>query len=107
MGRAPKKEPRRRQRGSVQVAARGVLIRDSRARAALLSYVGASQRIRGIADGNVRNFRNSHERYLQEAERVRGAAETTRNPETRSVLLDIARQYETAATMVEELRRYR
>ena len=46
------------------------------------------------------------ERYLQEAERVRGAAETTRNPETRSVLLDIARQYETAATMVEELRRY-
>jgi len=47
------------------------------------------------------------ERYLQEAERVRGAAETTRNPETRSVLLDIARQYETAATMVEELRRYR
>jgi hypothetical protein len=47
------------------------------------------------------------ERYLQEAERVRADAETTRNPETRSVLLDIARQYETAATMVEELRRYR
>ena len=47
------------------------------------------------------------ERYLQEAERVRAAAETTRNPETRSVPLDIARQYETAATMVEELRRYR
>jgi len=44
--------------------------------------------------------------YLQEAERVRAAAETTKNPETRSVLLDIARQYETAATMVEELRRY-
>src|SRR6266576_2997128 len=38
----------------------GSLIRNSRARAALLSYVGASQRIRGIADGNVRNFRNSH-----------------------------------------------
>jgi len=44
------------------------------------------------------------ERYLQEAERVRGAAERA---EDRSVLLDIARQYETAATMVEELRRYR
>jgi hypothetical protein len=47
------------------------------------------------------------ERYLQEAERVRGAAERTEDPENRTVLLDIARQYETAATMVEELRRYR
>jgi len=47
------------------------------------------------------------ERYLQEAERVRAAADTTGNPENRPVLLDIARQYETAATMVEKLRRYR
>ena len=47
------------------------------------------------------------ERYLQEAERVRGAAERTEDPENRTVLLDNARQYETAATMVEELRRYR
>jgi len=47
------------------------------------------------------------ERYLQEAERVRGAAERTEDPETRAVLLDVARQYETAATMVEELRHYR
>ena len=47
------------------------------------------------------------ERYLQEAERVRGAAERTEDPENRTVLLDIARQYETAATMVEELHRYR
>ena len=47
------------------------------------------------------------ERYLQEAERVRVAAERTEDPETRTVLLDIARQYETAATMVEELHRYR
>ena len=47
------------------------------------------------------------ERYLQEAERVRAAAERTEDPETRTVLLDIARQYETAATMVEELRHYR
>ena len=37
------------------------------------------------------------ERYLQEAERVRGAAERTEDPENRSVLLDIARQYEMAA----------
>ena len=47
------------------------------------------------------------ERYLQEAERVRGAAERTEDPETRIVLLDKAHQYETAATMIEELRRYR
>ena len=47
------------------------------------------------------------ERYLQEAERVRATAERTEDPETRTVLLDIARQYETAATMVEELHRYR
>ena len=47
------------------------------------------------------------ERYLQEAERVRVAAERARDPENRTVLLDVARQYETAATMLEELRRYR
>jgi len=47
------------------------------------------------------------ERYLQEAERVRGAAERTEDPETRAVLVDVARQYETAAMMVEELRHYR
>jgi hypothetical protein len=52
-------------------------------------------------------FEDRAERYLQEAERVRGAAERTEDPENRSVLLDIARQYETAATMVKELRRYR
>jgi hypothetical protein len=47
------------------------------------------------------------ERYLQEAERVRVAAERTEDPENRTVLLDVANQYETAATMIEELRRYR
>ena len=47
------------------------------------------------------------ERYLQEAERVRVAAERTEDPENRTVLLDMANQYETAATMIEELRRYR
>ena len=44
------------------------------------------------------------ERYLQEAERVRGAAERTEDPETRAVLLDVARQYQTAATMVRRQR---
>jgi hypothetical protein len=47
------------------------------------------------------------ERYLQEAERVRVAAERTEDPETRTVLLDVAHQYEMAAMMIEELRRYR
>jgi hypothetical protein len=45
------------------------------------------------------------ERYLQEAERVRVAA-GTEDTENRTVLLDVARQY-AAATMIEELRRYR
>jgi hypothetical protein len=47
------------------------------------------------------------ERYLQGAERVRVAAETARDPKKRTLLLDVARQYETAATMLQELRRYR
>jgi hypothetical protein len=47
------------------------------------------------------------ERYLQEAERVRRAAERTEDPENRTVLLEMAHQYVTAATMIEELRRYR
>jgi hypothetical protein len=47
------------------------------------------------------------ERYLQEAERVRVASERTEDPETRTVLLEVARHYKTAATMIEELRRYR
>jgi len=47
------------------------------------------------------------ERYLQEAERVRRAAERTEDPENRTVLFEMAHQYETAATMIEELRRYR
>ena len=33
------------------------------------------------------------ERYLQEAERVRVAAERARDPENRIVLLDVAHQY--------------
>jgi hypothetical protein len=52
-------------------------------------------------------LRSSHRRYLQEAERVRVAAERTRDPENRTALLEVARQYETAATIIEELRRYR
>jgi hypothetical protein len=47
------------------------------------------------------------ERYLQEAERVRAAAERSRDAEIGAVLLKLADQYETAATMIEELRRYR
>ena len=47
------------------------------------------------------------ERYLQEAERVRAAAERSRDAEIGAVLLKLADQYETDATMIEELRRYR
>jgi hypothetical protein len=35
------------------------------------------------------------------------SAERTEDSENRTVLLDVAHQYETAATMIEELRRYR
>ena len=47
------------------------------------------------------------ERYLQEAERVRAASERTEDPETRTVLLEMPISMKTAATMIEELRRYR
>jgi hypothetical protein len=47
------------------------------------------------------------ERYLKETERVRVAAERARDTEIGAVLLKLPDQYETAATMIEELRRYR
>jgi hypothetical protein len=47
------------------------------------------------------------ERYRQEAARIQAQADRTRNPEARTVLLDIARQYETLATMTEQMWPYR
>jgi hypothetical protein len=45
-------------------------------------------------------------RYRREAGPIRLEAKKARNPEIRSLLLDIAQQYETLATMIEEMRPY-
>ena len=76
MGRAP--EPRRRQRGSVQVAECGSLIRNRLRQGKRWFRMSVPAKVfEASRMETLETFEDRAERYLQEAERVRGAAEAT------------------------------